>query len=230
MDTKFILNFLQNLSNNNSLDWMKENKKYYEQAKMEFENLVHKLINGVKTFDDSIENLSPRDLIFRLNKDTRFSEDKSPYNPSFRAHISKNGKLPIPVGYYINIRPNNIFLGGGLFAPMFTDATKSIRDYMEENAGKFMEIIETEKFKNNFEICGEKLKNVPKEYDKEHKLAEYLKHKSWFLEHKIKDSTFLECDNFIKTSLKLFEYMKPFNDFLNMALKDFRMLQRKQVN
>jgi uncharacterized protein (TIGR02453 family) len=227
MDTKVIYNFLQDLNDNNSLDWMKTNKKYYEQAKMECENLIQELINGIRTFDGSIKDLLPKDLMFRLNKDTRFSNDKSPYNPSFRAHISKYGKLPIPVGYYVNIKPNNIFLGGGLFAPMFSEATKSIRDYIVKNENKFVEILETKEFKEKFVIDGEKLKNVPKEYDKEHKLAEYLKYKSWFIEYKIKDKIFLDKDNFIKTSVELFKYMKPFNDFINKALKDFKMPERK---
>jgi uncharacterized protein (TIGR02453 family) len=227
MDTKIIYNFLQELSKNNSLDWMKNNKKYYEQAKTECEILIGEIMNGINTFDNSVKGLLSKDLMFRLNKDTRFSNDKSPYNPSFRAHISKYGKLPIPVGYYINIKPNNIFLGGGLFAPMFTDATKSIRDYIVKNEKSFMEIIETKEFKNNFVIDGEKLKNVPKEYDKEHKLAEYLKYKSWFIEYKIMDNVFLEYNNFIKKSVKIFEYIKPFNDFINKALKDFKMPERK---
>jgi uncharacterized protein (TIGR02453 family) len=226
VDTKLILNFLHDLNGNNSLAWMKDNRKYYEQAKMACEDLIQELINGIKTFDGSIKNLAPKDLMFRLNKDTRFSNDKSPYNPSFRAHISKNGKLPIPVGYYINIKPNNIFLGGGLFAPMFTEATRSIRDYIVKNENKFIEIIEAKGFKGNFVIDGAKLKNVPKEYDKEHKLAEYLKYKSWFIEYKIKDSVFLD-NNFIKTSVEIFKYIKTFNYFLNNELKDFKMPERK---
>ena len=227
MDTKIIYNFLHDLNANNSLDWMKDNKKYYEQAKNECENLIVELMNGIKAFDKSIKILPPKDLMFRLNKDTRFSNDKSPYNPLFRAHISKGGKLPIPVGYFISIRPNNTFLGGGLFAAMFADATKSIREYIIKNETGFMEIIRQKEFKDNFVIEGEKLKNVPKEYDKEHQLAEYLKYKSWYIEYKIKDSIFLEPEKFIKTSVEIFEYMKPFNDFINGALKDFKMPERK---
>jgi uncharacterized protein (TIGR02453 family) len=227
MDTKIIINFLQNLSDNNSIEWMKTNKKYYEQAKRECEDLIQKITNGINTFDNSIKNLAPKDLMFRLNKDTRFSNDKSPYNASFRAHISKCGKLPVPVGYYLNIKPNNIFLGGGLFASMFTEATKSIRDYIVKNENKFIEIIESKNFGDNFIIDGEKLKKVPKEYDKGYKLAEYLKHKSWFIEYKIEDKLFLNYNNFVKTSVEMYKYMKPFNDYLNKALRDFKMPVRK---
>jgi uncharacterized protein (TIGR02453 family) len=226
MDTKIIIKFLKDLGANNSFDWMKNNKKYYEQAKNEFEILLLDIINGIYSFDNSIKMCPPKELIFKLNRDTRFSNDKSPYNPSFRAHISKNGKLPIPVGYYISIRPENIFLGGGLFASMFNEATKSIRDYIVKNSNKFIEIIEEETFKSNFTISGEKLKKVPNGYDAEHKLAEYLKNKSWYIEYEINNSIFLKPEEFIQKAIIMFKYIKPFNDYVNKALKDFKMPER----
>nr|WP_255946122.1 DUF2461 domain-containing protein [Brucepastera parasyntrophica] len=109
METKSILEFLTELSENNSIDWMHANKAGYEAAKNEFKSLLLTLINKICEFDDSVRELDPGTLIFRLNRDTRFSHDKSPYNPSFRAHISKAGKMPIPAGYYLNITPGNIF-------------------------------------------------------------------------------------------------------------------------
>jgi uncharacterized protein (TIGR02453 family) len=226
MNTKVIYDFLMELSQNNTFDWMKNNKKAYEQARNEFELLLAEIINGIYSFDKTIKNMLPKDLMFKLNRDTRYSHDKSPYNPSFRAHIAKDGKLPIPVGYFVSIRPQKIFLGGGLFASMFSDATKNIRDYFVKNTNEFIKIIETEAFKDNFAVDGEKLKNVPKEYDKSHKLAEYLKNKSWYIEYKVKDAIFLKSEEFIKTSVEMFKNMKPFNDYLNKALKDFRIPER----
>jgi hypothetical protein len=58
-------------------------------------------------------------------------------------------------------------------------------------------------------------------------LAEYVKHKSWYLEYYVKDKIVLNAENFAKTSVEMFRYMKPFNDFINKALKDFRMPERK---
>ena len=227
MDTKVIFNFLQDLNDKNSLDWMKTNKNYYEQAKNEFEKLLREFIDKISEYDNSVKHLNPKDLIFRLNRDTRFSNDKSPYNPSFRAHISSAGRTPIPAGYYMNIKPGKIFLGGGLFVSQFPEATKMVRDFIVKNEKEFSKIIEENTFSGNFEIVGEKLKNVPKEYDKEHKLAEYLKHKAWDIEYYIKDNVFLSADKFIKLSVEIFKYMKPFNDFLNKALKNFKIPERK---
>jgi hypothetical protein len=95
------------------------------------------------------------------------------------------------------------------------------------NEKELTEIIEEKSFSNNFKIFGEKLKNVPKEYDKEHKYAEYLKHKAWDVEYYIKDDVFLNADKFVALSVEMYKYMKPFNDFLNRALKDFKMPERK---
>jgi uncharacterized protein (TIGR02453 family) len=226
MGTKIILDFLNGLSKNNSLDWMKNNKKYYEQAKTECEMLIQKLIDNISLFDSSVSDLLPKNLMFRLNRDTRFSNDKSPYNPSFRTHISPAGRTPIPAGYYLNIKPGNIFLGGGLFVAQFPEATKSVRDFIVKNEKELTEIIEEKSFSSNFAITGEKLKNVPKEYDKEHKYAEYLKHKAWDIEYYIKDDVFLNADEFVALSVEIFKYMKPFNDFLNEALKDFKLPER----
>jgi uncharacterized protein (TIGR02453 family) len=125
MDTKIIYTFLKDLNDNNSLDWMRNNKNYYEEAKGGFENLMQELINGITEYDNSVRYLVPKDLIFRLNPDTPFSNDKSPYNPSFRDHISSAGRTPIPARYYINIKPEKIFLGGGLFVVQFPAATKN---------------------------------------------------------------------------------------------------------
>ncbi|GMO25388.1 MAG: DUF2461 domain-containing protein [Termitinemataceae bacterium] len=227
MDTRVIFNFLKDLEANNSLDWMKANKKVYENAKAEYEILIQELINGISSFDNSVKNLIPKDLIWRLNRDTRFSNDKSPYNPSFRAHISIAGRNPIPAGYYLNIKPGKIFLGGGLFVPQFPEATKLVRDFIVKNEKELEKIIGQKTFAENFEIVGEKLKNIPKDYDKEHKFAEYLKHKSWDIEYYVQDKVFLDTDKFIKLSVEMFKYMKPFNDYLNTALKNFKMPERK---
>ncbi|MGC3977789.1 MAG: DUF2461 domain-containing protein [Paludibacteraceae bacterium] len=111
VNTNLVLDFLKKLEENNSLTWMKANKTEYETAKSEFEKLIQELINRISVYDSSIIGLQPSKLIFRLNRDTRFSKDKSPYNPSFRAHISQAERFPIPAGYYLNIKPNHIFLG-----------------------------------------------------------------------------------------------------------------------
>ena len=139
-------------------------------------------------FDSSIVHNDPKDLTFRLVRDTRFSHDKSPYNPAFRAHISSKGKLPVPVGYYLMIKPGGqSFLGGGLFADMFKDATTMVRDYISHNGRAWEAVIHDPAFEKHFTVKGTALKNVPAGYEKDHPQAEYLKYKSWYLEYPLSD-------------------------------------------
>ena len=188
---------------------------------------MQELIYGIGTFDESVLHNVPKELTFKLVRDTRFSHDKSPYNPSFRAHISSMGKLPIPVGYYIMIKPKGgTFLGGGLFADMFSNATAMVRDYIVTHSDEWCNMISDTEFKKYFTVKGTALKNVPAGYDKEHPQAEFLKYKSWYLEYFITDEEVCDSAIFMKKAIEIFKAMKPFNDYLNKALKDFKMPTR----
>lgn len=224
MDTQLILNYLHNLSENNNREWYHAHKTEYKEANAQFENLVQQLILQIGKFDSSIYPREAKELTFKLVRDTRFSNDKSPYNPAFRAHIGPEGKLPVPVGYYLMVKPGGqSFLGGGLFADMFKDATSMIRDYIAANGGEWDKILHTPDFEKEFTVQGTALKNVPAGYDKEHPQAEFLKYKSWYLEYSVQDDIVADGELFLAEAVRLFRIMKPFNDFLNRALKDFRM-------
>lgn len=224
MDTQLILNYLNNLSENNNREWYHAHKTEYKEANAQFENLVQQLILQIGKFDSSIYPREAKELTFKLVRDTRFSNDKSPYNPAFRAHIGPEGKVPVPVGYYLMVKPGGqSFLGGGLFADMFKDATSMIRDYIAANGGEWDKILHIPDFEKKFTVQGTALKNVPAGYDKEHPQAEFLKYKSWYLEYPVQDDIVADGELFLAETVRLFRIMKPFNDFLNRALKDFRM-------
>ena len=222
-----ILNYLSDLKENNNREWYHEHKAEYKAANADFEAFLQDLIVGIGEFDDQILHNVPKELTFKLVRDTRFSHDKSPYNPSFRAHISSKGKLPIPVGYYIMIKPGGeTFLGGGLFADMFKDATAMVRDYITANPEEWEEVISDETFCKNFTVIGNALKNVPRGYDKEHPQAEYLKNKSWYVEYFVEDEQLHDTKAFLDLAVTIFKAMKPFNDYLNKALEGFTMPER----
>ena len=155
LNTKFMMDYLSALSMNNNREWYHANKDDYKKANGEFENLLQALILEIGKFDSSILQNNPKDLTFKLVRDTRFSHDKSPYNPAFRAHISSRGKLPVPVGYYIMIKPGDqSFLGGGLFADMFKDATTMVRDYIAGNGEEWEAILQDPEFQKYFRVQG----------------------------------------------------------------------------
>lgn len=227
MDMQLILKYLSDLSENNNREWYHEHKAENKVANAEFEALIQTLIFRIGEFDSSILHNDPKALTFKLVRDTRFSHDKSPYHPAFRAHISSKGKLPVPVGYYLMIKPGNqSFLGGGLFAYMFKDATARIRNYIAQNGEEWEKIIHKPEFERYFTVQGTALKNVPAGYEKEHPQAEYLKFKSWYLEYPIKDDELNDADAFLAKAAEIFRIMKPFNDYLNQALAGFQMPAR----
>lgn len=227
MNTQVIIDYLSALSRNNNREWYHANKDDFKNANAEFEKLLQALILEIGTFDGSILHNEPKDLTFKIVRDTRFSHDKLPYNPAFRAHISAKGKLPVPVGYYLMIKPGDqSFLGGGLFADMFKDATRMIRDYIAANGEEWEKIIHAPEFEKYFTVQGTSLKNVPAGYEKEHPQAEYLKFKSWYLEYPLRDEELSDAGAFIAKAAELFRIMKPFNDYLNRALADFQMPTR----
>lgn len=227
MNTQIIMDYLSALSMNNNREWYHANKDDYKTANAEFEELLQTLILEIGKYDSSILHNNPKDLTFKIVRDTRFSHDKSPYHPAFRAHISSQGKLPVPVGYYLMLKPQNqSFLGGGLFADMFKEATTMVRDYIVQNGEEWEQIIRDPEFEKYFTVQGTALKKVPAGYEKEHPQAEFLKYKSWYLEYPIKDEELKDAETFVAKAAEIFRIMKPFNDFLNRALAGFTMPSR----
>ena len=227
MNTQMILNYLNELSANNNQEWYHAHKAEYQAANAQFEELVQSLILRIGEFDTSVLGHAPKELTFKLVRDTRFSHDKSPYNPAFRAHISSMGKLPVPVGYYLMLKPGGqSFLGGGLFADMFKEATQMVRDYIAAHGSEWEAVITAPAFQQHFSVHGTALKNVPAGYEKEHPQAEYLKYKSWYLEYPIRDEELADDSLFLSKAVEMFHLMKPFNDYLNRALAGFQMPQR----
>ena len=227
MNTQLILNYLTRLSENNNREWYHAHKEEYKEANAEFEAFVQELVLQIGKFDNNILPMEAKSLTFKLVRDTRFSHDKSPYNPAFRAHIGSGGKLPVPVGYYLMVKPGGkSFLGGGLFADMFKNATSMVREYIAANGGEWERILHAPDFQKEFTVQGTALKNVPAGYDKTHSQAEFLKLKSWYLEYPVQDDIVADDELFLAEAVRLFRIMKPYNDFLNRALEGFQMPSR----
>lgn len=227
IDIQLILDFLADLEKNNNREWYHAHKANRDRAMQEFEKMLQYLIDEISVFDDSIIDLRPKDLIFRLNRDPRFAKHLPPYKTAVSAHISTAGRFPIPAGYFVCIQPEDTFIGGGVFATQFPQAIALVRDFLVKSPKRFLDVIEAESFAENFEVLGVKLKNVPRGYDKEHQLAEYLKHKSWDIEYHFSEQELADPDEVCRRMVEKFRLIKPFNDLLNQALIGFKRPERK---
>ncbi len=156
--------------------------------------------------------------MFRLNRDVRFSKDKSPYKTNFGIAFSIGGKKTINAGFYVHIDNKNSFVGGGIWMPMPEQLAK-IRQEIDYESKTFLKIINDKTFKKSFpQIEGEKLKNPPKGYTVDNEMLEFLKLKSFTIGKKISDKELLSKE-FTEIVCAEFKTMFPFIDFLNKAVE-----------
>lgn len=215
---KEILDFLKELKYNNSKEWMDAHREQYHGAKAKFEEFVNLLIIEIQHFDDRIAGITPKKSIFRINRDIRFSKDKSPYKSNMGAFISEDGKKSFKPGYYIHLQPENeSFMAGGIYAPP-GDILKKIRQEVDYNPEELKSIVSTPEFKNFYgEIQGEKLKTAPQGYNVDHPNIGFLKLKSYVVMHRFSDQEVVAGD-FTEKIVNGFKILKPMNDYLDVAI------------
>jgi len=215
------LKFLKDLKKNNHKEWFDANRGRYETAKKDFESFIDAVISKLSKSDKWIKDLKPKECIFRINRDVRFSKDKSPYKTNFGALINRGGKKSIFGGYYFHLEPGKSFIGGGVWQPMPPDL-KKLRQEIDYCFDEFKKITGSKKFKKVYGdlYSGEdyKLSNVPKGFEKENPAAEFLKLKSFIAMTDISD-TDLTSKQLIPKAIDTFETLQPLLVFLNRALE-----------
>lgn len=181
--------------------------------------MTEKLIAGIAAFDTPIATLKAKDCTFRINRDVRFSKDKSPYKNNIAAYFNRNGKKGSGAGYYLHIEPGNSFAAGGMWMPEPKDLAK-IRQEIDYNFDDWKKMISNAAFKKTFTegIKGDALVRPPKGYDDTNPAIEYIKHKSFIVTRAFSDSEVLD-KAFVKNATSVFKTMKPLIDFLNAAIE-----------
>lgn len=212
-----VIQFLEELTENNNREWFNDNRKRYEESKEKIIFLTDVLINEIGEFDPTVRGVSPKDCIFRIFRDVRFSKDKLPYKINFGSFIAKGGRKSSSPGYYFHIEPNQSFLGGGMYMPQ-AEPLKAIRNYMAEHTPEFLDIIEDESFKKIFpEMYDHKLKTAPKGFPKDHEFINILRYKSFVFSSSI-DNQEIIGDAFINHAVRAFEQLHKANAFLCEAI------------
>ena len=213
------IQFLKALKKNNNKEWFDKNRKIYEQAKADYLNFVAILLNEIQGFDTSLMELQPKQCIFRLNRDVRFSKNKDPYKTNFGASFSKGAKKVQSAGYYFHLEPGENFVGGGLWMPMAPDLNK-VRQEIDYCFKEFSSILKKPAFKSTYGDMDNSMKLVrpPKGFDVDNPALEYLKLKSFVVTRSIKD-TELTDKQLVKNVVKDFKTIAPLVHFLNRAIE-----------
>lgn len=221
MMTKEALLFLDDLIANNNTDWMHANKKRYEAYKKDYHHFIASILSEMKQLDNLLEPLEVKNCTFRINRDIRFSKDKSPYKTNMGVWFTQNKFRKNSPGYYIHFERENSFIAGGVWCPE-PHELKQIRREIAFFYEDLQTIVNDKKFVTEFGTItsddSNTLKKAPKDFDPNHPAIEFLKLKSFTASQKIEDHLFLDKD-FSKIISQKLMALKPLNDFLKRALE-----------
>lgn len=212
--------FLSELKGNNNREWFLANKKRYDRfVKQPFEAFVAELILRMQHYDPECR-IQPKDAIFRINRDIRFSIDKTPYKTMMSAVIGSGGrKSTTMTGMYIELGHQHLRLYGGVYMPDKDELFK-IRQEISYCLDEFNQCLNDPLFKKHFEtIRGEQNKRIPPEFKDVVEVQPLVANKQFYYYADLKP-TLLQKESLIDELYQVFECSLPMKNFLLRALKD----------
>ncbi len=220
---KDILQFLRDLSCNNNKEWFTANKARYQEVLQKWYAFCEELIHAIGQYDPDIAKLTIKDCTYRIYRDTRFSNDKSPYKTHFGVFLSKGGKKSMHAGYYFHIGtgdgdeyPHYHMLAAGNYC-YDPQAIKILREDISDGWDEFKaEVLDKADPSFVVDMDGA-LKRVPKEYPADAPYADFMRLKSYSLLTRVDDDFILQ-PNLVQRVSQLFLTTKPFNDYINRAV------------
>jgi len=213
------LRFLKQLRSNNNKPWFDNHRQEYEKVKEDFINLVQQVLDNAARFDANLQNLQPKNCVFRINRDVRFSADKRPYKNNLAAYFNKDGKKGEGAGYYLHIEPGKSFIGVGIWQPL-PEVLAKIRQEIDYNLPGFKLLLKNAKFKKHFFnglVTENKLSRPPKGYNNDNPAIEWIKLKSFIVTCTISDADIVK-KTFSKQVADVFGTALPLVNFINKAL------------
>jgi uncharacterized protein (TIGR02453 family) len=209
------IEFLKKLSKNNNREWFNKNKDRYLK---EYESMIafaDALLKEMRKHD-TIETNSGKDSLFRIYRDTRFSNDKTPYK-TYWAGRFKRATKKLRGGYYFQIEPGASFAAVGFFAPNPADLLR-IRQDIDYNFADWKKLLASKKIANSFgAIKGEKVSTAPKGFSKSSPGIELLRHKQFYFERYFTDDEVLDKKFVIELS-NTFKNIRPWLDYMSDVL------------
>jgi len=215
MNSKAILKFLKSLDQNNHKVWFDENRAEYETARSDWLTFVEKLLAHLGEKEPEFFQTQPYKCIFRINRDVRFSRNKSPYKTNFSAFFVPGGKSSGNAGYYVHLEPGNCAIAGGVYHPE-KEKLDSIRQRLLPDTTELPSIIKNKKFAQYFDDIDRNhtLKIRPVGYDQHHPRIDLIRLKSFTVWKPISDAQVHQKD-FYQTVCDHFDAMEDFINWLN---------------
>ena len=217
--TKEFIDFLKRLSRNNTREWFHAHKQEYERhVKVPFNDFVDEMIHRVSTDDPEIA-IEPKDAIFRIARDIRFSKDKTPYKSHVAAVINRGGKkVDRYPGLYFSFNAQGVWTGGGMYRPDRDDLIK-IRRAIKRDGTTLARALQGKQFKELFsELHGEKNKRLPKEFAAVAERFPYVANKQFYYFAEYNDPQVILKRDLADFIMRHYRAGKKVNEFLKAAV------------
>ena len=217
--TKETLAFLEGLHLNNDRAWFQANRPVYERAvKAPFEVFVTEMIDRVKEHEPELR-MTPREAMFRINRDVRFSKDKSPYKTHLGAIIGLGGKRgEDKTGFYVQISYDKTFVAGGAYQ-LSPPALARVRGAIARDPKEFERLVKAKRFTSKFPggLQGEVAKRIPPEYAEAAKAHPLIANKQYWWEAEMEPEVALQ-DDLVDLVIGYYKAGMEVSAFLDRAL------------
>jgi uncharacterized protein (TIGR02453 family) len=210
--------FFRSLKRNNRREWFQPRKHIYEeQMKTPMMELVAAINTAMMRFAPDYVR-EPREAIYRIYRDTRFSANKTPYKTHIAAVFQKRGLSKHgAAGVYFSVSPEEIEVAGGVYMPE-PDTLRTLRNHLAENHTEFRKIVRGRKLRELMgELKGEQLTRVPKGFCAEHPAADLVRYKQWLFWSML-DPALATSPKLLAEVVSRFRAMAPFLEFMNGPL------------
>jgi uncharacterized protein (TIGR02453 family) len=213
------LKFLRALKRNNRREWFQPRKEQYDaQVRAPMLALIERLAVDLRAIAPDIV-VDPKTALYRIYRDTRFSENKTPYKTHVAANFPSRG-LPKHegAGLYFHVSPDDVWIGGGMYAPQ-TSQLQAVREHIAANVKRLRAIVESPGFRRHIgELEGERLQRIPRGFPKDHPAGEFLKYRQFLAGRELPASA--ACSpQFYSTIVTIFRQVAPLARFLNEPLR-----------
>ena len=219
---KEILNFLAELSCNNNREWFSEHKDWYVRCQKHFEQFIARWLERLAEIDPELAELQPKDCIWRIYRDVRFSHDKRPFKEWFGAFAAaRGGRKSDRGGYYIHLQPGKCMFAGGIWCPnkdLLFALRKEVLASYDEVEDIFANPL-TNKYFRDFDT-EPMLKKVPQGFPADFAHADWLKRKAFTFSTPLTDEQVYAPD-FLDLVTNISRAAKPINDFLNYTFEEY---------
>lgn len=209
------IGFLRALARHNDRAWFLNNKEQFLRAQQNVTGWLDTLIAAMNQHDQ-LQTQNGKQALYRIHRDVRFSDDKTPYNPRFAGHL-KRQKPFLRGGYYFWIQPGASRIGAGFTYPKASDLLR-IRQDIDLNYNDWRKILRQKKVLSIFgEMQGDHVKTTPRGFPNDHPAIDLLRFKQFWFEKTYTDAE-VTSKTFLKQVNNDFKAIRPFFDYMTEVL------------